>query len=125
MSFTKFFEKDTQQSYPIKILVYPNITYMQDLEKDSYVVVLRNVIKELNEVRDDLHWTIISPSEIQSLIFPNTKQLLLPMPSYPNAMRTHFDFTSIKPRIMTGIDDTRIFKNNSLYFIKFKTSFLK
>ena len=99
MSFTKFFEKDTQQSYPIKILVYPNITYMQDLEKDSYVVVLRNVIKELNEVRDDLHWTIISPSEIQSLIFPNTKQLLLPMPSYPNAMRTHFDFTSIKKLI--------------------------
>ena len=99
MSFTKFFEKDTQQSYPIKILVYPNITYMQDLEKDSYVVVLRNVIKELNEVRDDLHWTIISPSEIQSLIFPNTKQLLLPMPSYPNAMRTHFDFTRIKKLI--------------------------
>ncbi len=96
MSFTKILVKDKKQSYPIKILVYPNITYMQDLEKDSYVVVLRNVIKELNEVRDDLHWTIISPSEIQSLIFPNTKQLLLPMPSYPNAMRTHFDFTSIK-----------------------------
>ncbi len=45
--FTK--EKDSDKEYPYKILVYPNITYMRDLEKDSYVVVLRNVIKELNE----------------------------------------------------------------------------
>ena len=41
--FTK--EKDSDKEYPYKILVYPNITYMRDLEKDSYVVVLRNVIK--------------------------------------------------------------------------------
>ena len=74
MSFTKFFEKDTQQSYPIKILVYPNITYMQDLEKDSYVVVLRNVIKELNKVRDDIHWTILSPTKT-SVFYDERNQL--------------------------------------------------
>ena len=38
-------EKDNDKKYDYKILVYPNITYMRDLEKDSYVVVLRNVIK--------------------------------------------------------------------------------
>ena len=33
--FTKDVDSDKQYDY--KILVYPNITYMQDLEKDSYV----------------------------------------------------------------------------------------
>jgi len=46
---------DSDREYKYKVLVYPNITYMKDLEKDSYVVVLRNVIKELNKVRDDIH----------------------------------------------------------------------
>ena len=43
-------QKDNDKEYKYKVLVYPNITYMRDLEKDSYVVVLRNVIKELNKV---------------------------------------------------------------------------
>ena len=56
MSIYKFSEdKDSDREYTYKVLVYPNITYMKDLEKDSYVVVLRNVIKELNKVRDDIH----------------------------------------------------------------------
>ena len=92
--FTKDVDSDKQYDY--KILVYPNITYMQDLEKDSYVVVLRNVIKELNKIRDDIHWTILSPTEIQSLVFENTTQIPINLPSYPNAMRTHFNFTEIK-----------------------------
>jgi hypothetical protein len=92
--FTKDMDSDTQYDY--KILVYPNITYMQDLEKDSYVVVLRNVIKELNKIRDDIHFTILSPTEIQSLVFENTTQIPINLPSYPNAMRTHFNFTELK-----------------------------
>lgn len=77
------------------ILVYPNITYQRNLEKDSYVVVLSNVIKELNNIRDDLKFTIISPSFIKSLKFINTNQVILPLPTYPNQMRTHFDSTKI------------------------------
>ena len=89
--------KDIDKTYNYKILVYPNITYMRDLEKDSYVVVLANVIREINKVRDDIHWTILSPTEVQSLIFKslqfeNTTQLQIEFPSYPNAMRTHFDY---------------------------------
>ena len=100
--FTK--EQDSDKEYPYKILVYPNITYMRDLEKDSYVVVLRNVIKELNKIRDDIHWTILSPmdmakTEIKSLQFENTTQLPIDFPSYPNAMRTHFDFKTIMREI--------------------------
>jgi len=103
MSFTKFFEKDTQQEYKYKILVYPNITFQKDLEKDSYVVVLGNIIKEMNKIRNDLHWTIISPKLISSLQFDNTEQLIVPQLTYPNSMRMSFPFKEV----MTAIDWTR------------------
>ena len=89
-------EKDNDKGYDYKILVYPNITYMRDLEKDSYVVVLRNVIKEINKIRKDIHWTILSPTDIKSLTFENTTQIPINLPSYPNAMRAHFNFGEIK-----------------------------
>ena len=96
--FTK--DKDNDRVYQYKVLVYPNITYMKDLEKDSYVVVLRNVIKELNKVRDDIHWTILSPGgEIKSLVFENTSQLPIEFPPYPNAMRLHFNQKQIIKQI--------------------------
>ena len=98
-------QKDNDKEYKYKVLVYPNITYMKDLEKDSYVVVLRNVIKELNKVRDDIHWTILSPTEVKSLVFPNTKQLPIELPSYPNAMRTHFNHKQILKTINWKKDD--------------------
>ena len=90
---------DNTKEYKYKILVYPYITYQKDLEKDSYVVVLCNIIRELNKIRDDLHWTILSPKLINSLDFENTEQIILSLPSYPNAMRTHFDFKTIMREI--------------------------
>ena len=67
MNIYQFTEsKDYDKEYNYKILVYPNITYMKDLEKDSYVVVLRNVIKELN-------YLFNIPS--QYIYFPNTSLL--------------------------------------------------
>ena len=87
--------EDNNKEYKYKILVYPNITFQKDLEKDSYVVVLGNIIKEMRKVRDDIHWTILSPEHIGSLDFENTEQLILPLPSYPNAMRLHFDQKTI------------------------------
>ena len=92
-TFTK--DKDNDRVYQYKVLVYPNITFMRDLEKDSYVVVLKNTIEQLNKVRDDIHWTILSPYEVKSLIFPNTTQLPINLPSYPNAMRTHFNYKEL------------------------------
>ena len=93
-------QKDNDKEYKYKVLVYPNITYMRDLEKDSYVVVLRNVIKELNKVRDDIHWTILSPTEVKSLVFPNTTQLPINLPSYPNAMRRHFNHKELYENVI-------------------------
>ena len=96
MNINKFTHtKDYDKEYKYNILVYPNITYQKDLEKDSYVVVLCNIIRELNKIRDDIFWTIISPRQIDSLDFNNTEQIILSLPSYPNAMRTHFDFKTI------------------------------
>ena len=43
------FETQDDKEYKYKILVYPNITFQKDLEKDSYVVELRNIIKEMNK----------------------------------------------------------------------------
>lgn len=93
LNFTE--DKFLDKEYKYKVLVYPNITFQQDLEKDSYVIVLGNIIRELNKIRDDIHWTIFSPHEISSLNFENTTQLNLTLPSYPNAMRVHFDYVNI------------------------------
>jgi glycosyltransferase involved in cell wall biosynthesis len=91
MTVQNFFNVDNEKEYKYQILVYPNITFQSDLEKDSYVVVLRNIIMELNKIRDDMFFTIISPKIIRSLEFPNTRQVIIQFPSYPNQMRLHFD----------------------------------
>ena len=88
-----FFE-DTEDSkeYKYKILVYPNITFQANLEQDSFVVVIGNIIKNLREIRDDIHWTLILPKAVPSLQLDNTEQIYYQYPSYPNSMRCHFDF---------------------------------
>ena len=92
----KFYLEDKQdREYKYRGLVYPNETFQKDLEKDSYVVVLRNVINELNKVRDDIHWTILTSKHVKSLQFENTEQLIINLPSYPNKMRTHFNADEI------------------------------
>ena len=97
--------EDNDKEYKYKILVYPNITYLKDLEKDSYVVVLCNIVKELNKIRDDLFFTIVSPAHINSLEFENTEQLVIrELPgrkyydsfrNYPNSMRMDFPFREV------------------------------
>lgn len=97
--------EDNDKEYKYKILVYPNITYLKDLEKDSYVVVLGNIIKELNKIRDDFFFTIISPAHINSLEFENTEQLVIrefngkkyydSFRNYPNSMRMDFPFREV------------------------------
>jgi len=86
----EFWHSDDKE-YKYRILVYPNITFQKSLEKDSFVVVLHNVIRVMNQLRDDIHWTILTPYKTPSLQFENTEQRILPMPSYPNSMRTHFN----------------------------------
>ena len=75
----------------IRILVLPNITFHKDLEKDSYVQVLRNMILGLR--REPIFWYILSPGDepIERLDKPWTRQLEWPVPKQPPVMRSHFD----------------------------------
>ena len=87
------FEINTERKYQktIRILAYPNITFQKDLEKDSYVQVIKKQIKLLNEIRDDLWFYLILPKPESTLVFPNVTQWYLKMPTYPPTMRAHFD----------------------------------
>jgi len=85
----------TDIEYQFKILVYPNITYYKDLNKDSYIIVIKNVIEALNQIRNDIHWTLILPYHCEYLEFDNVKQVLYDVPRYPPAMRNHFNVFQI------------------------------
>ena len=82
-----------------RILVYPNITHQKDLRQDSWVYVMKNVLTEINKLRDDLFFTILTTHHLKELEFDNTEQLIVSYPSYPNSMRTHFDFEEISQRL--------------------------
>ena len=87
----------------LRILVYPNITYAKDLEKDSYIQVIYSMITEMNKIRDDLFFYLVMPKHMMMFYsaFPNTHQFIIPCPSYPQNMRMHFnvkDFNIIRHR---------------------------
>lgn len=91
-----FFETQwDEREYKHKILVWPNITYSEDLEKDSYVIVLSNIIRSLNAVRDDIFWTIVTPGLVKLLQHENTEQIFYKFPTYPNSMRIHFNLDKV------------------------------
>jgi len=91
MDITNFTEHyDSKEQYDYKMFVYGNYTYRDNLEADSLVEVLRNVIPYLNK-KYKIHFTLMTPQVIKSLSFPNVHQEIYALPSYCNTMRTHFD----------------------------------
>ena len=94
----------TTMSKTIRILVYPNITYAKDLTKDSYVVYLTNAIRQLNRLRDDLFFYILTPEHLSVLEFPNTQQLVMPLPTHAPVMRVHFNVTAIQKLLTKFVD---------------------
>lgn len=84
-------EKDSTKPYPYKILVYPNITFSKDLSKDSYVVVINNIITNLEKIRKDIHWTLLLPEKLPIFNKDNIEQVIYSLPTYPNQMRCHFN----------------------------------
>jgi hypothetical protein len=86
-----FEETNLDKEYNYKILLYPNITYSQDLEKDSYIVVASNIIKYFRTVRPDIYWYALVPDYVKSFEYDNVNQIIYNLPSYPNSMRCHFD----------------------------------
>lgn len=80
------------------VLLYPNITYARNLEADSFVVVAGQLIRALNEVRDDLEFTALLPGHVSSWDdIHNVRQVDdYALPTYPNSMRCHFDVDAFK-----------------------------
>ena len=69
MDITRWTEDvEERKEYKHRVLVYPNITYQADLERDSYVVVIREALKHLIEARPDVYWVLIVPSLVKSLL---------------------------------------------------------
>ena len=98
------FKLDLKLQKTVRVLVYPNITFQKDLEKDSYIQVIKKQIKLLNEIRDDLWFYLILPCPVSSLNFDNVTQYYIDLPTYPPTMRSHFD-VSVMQKLLGGALD--------------------
>jgi hypothetical protein len=100
------FELDTEKNIQktVRVLMYPNITFQQDLEKDSYIQVIKNQIKLLNEIRNDLWFYLILPCSVPSLAFDNVTQYYTDFETYPPTMRSNFNVKNIKNIINEASD---------------------
>ena len=96
--------KDIKHQNTIRILVYPNITFQEDLEKDSYIQVIKNQIKLLNSIRDDLWFYLVLTKPMASLTFDNVTQFYIDLPTYPPTMRSHFDVGGMKNILSQDLD---------------------
>lgn len=88
----------------IRILVYPNITFQKDLEKDSYIQVIKNQIRLLNNIRNDLWFYMILPKYMNSLAFHNVSQYIMDYPTYPQTMRSHFNVKNFSKIVNGNLD---------------------
>jgi hypothetical protein len=88
----------------VRVLIYPNITFQKDLEKDSYIQVITNQIKLLNEIRDDLWFYMILPCPVPSLQFDNVTQWYIDFETYPQTMRSNFRVDVIRKMLNNGLD---------------------
>ena len=98
------FDLEERKVKTVRILTYPNITFQKELEKDSYIQVIKNQIKLLNEIRDDLWFYLILPCPVPSLAFDNVSQWYLPMPTYPPTMRSHVDVPKLQ-KMLNRVND--------------------
>ena len=90
------FDLEEKKVKTVRILTYPNITFQKELEKDSYIQVIKNQIKLLNEIRDDLWFYLILPKPVPSLQFDNVIQLYTEFETYPPTMRSNWAVDTMK-----------------------------
>ena len=96
--------KEKREVKTVRILIYPNITFQKDLEKDSYIQVIKNQIKLFNEIRDDLWFYLILPCHVPSLQFDNVTQWYIDFETYPQTMRSNFRVDVIRKMLHNGLD---------------------
>ena len=88
----------------VRVLVYPNITFQEDLEKDSYIQVIKNQIKLLNDIRSDLWFYLILPCPVPSLAFDNVTQWYMDFETYPQTMRSNFRVDVVRKMLNNSLD---------------------
>jgi hypothetical protein len=88
----------------VRVLVYPNITFQEDLEKDSYIQVIKNQIKLLNDIRSDLWFYLILPCPVPSLAFDNVTQWYMDFETYPQTMRSNFRVDVLRKMLNNSLD---------------------
>ena len=88
----------------VRVLVYPNITFQEDLEKDSYIQVIKNQIKLLNDIRSDLWFYLILPCPVPSLQFDNVTQWYMDFETYPQTMRSNFRVDVLRKMLNNSLD---------------------
>ena len=86
-----FQDLDESREYKYRCLVYPNITFQKDFTKDSYYIIMSNILKYLTALREDVHFTVLTPEIMPGFQYDNTEQVIYKQPTYPNEMRQHFD----------------------------------
>ena len=96
--------KEDKLQKTVRVLVYPNITFSKDLEKDSYIQVIKKQISLLNEIRDDLWFYLILTKPVESLEFDNVTNLYIDLPTYPPTMRSHFDVIKLQRMLGNKLD---------------------
>ena len=96
--------KEIKHQKTVRLLVYPNITFQKDLEKDSYIQVIKKQITLLNQLRDDLWFYLILPCPVPSLDFDNVTQWFIDYPTYPPTMRSHFVVPEIQKLLSRDMD---------------------
>ena len=100
------FDLDKENIYQntVRVLVYPNITFQEDLEKDSYIQVVKKQIELLNQIRTDLWFYLILPCPVPSLNFDNVTQWYTDFETYPQTMRSHFRVDVIRKMLNNNLD---------------------
>ena len=88
----------------VRILWWPNITFMKNLEQDSYIQVAKNQIELLNEIRDDLWHYMVLPRPVASLQFDNVTQWFMDFETYPPTMRSNFRVDVVREMMDNSVD---------------------
>ena len=98
------FDLEEKKVKTVRVLWYPNCTFMKNLEQDSFVQVAKNQIKLLNQIRNDLWHYMILPCPVESLQFENVTQLYTEFETYPPTMRSNFRVDVIRKMLHSSLD---------------------
>ena len=57
---------------------------------------MSNVLKHLTKMRQDIHFTVLTPELMPNFQFDNVEQVIYDVPRHPNEMRHGFDTNDLR-----------------------------